>query len=358
LFLHQKKAKQSIQLFIWDKTAAVLLHVRADCNTPSTHRSRGIVFRSVGPCVGREITNHVLAGMSGTGAADGAAAAGMSDYELQRLEHIRRNNEYLAQLGLASPHSHLWVSAAAAAAAGAGAAATALLSPATTTAAAADALGRASASKTPRTKVKLEPTRRSSRMAGAAPQYTGEIIDTFFGGGGGGFARGFDDDEEEDDATPAKRNRRGITRVKAEPSSQSLEHLATTLDLSRQWLAASRSALLQVGSNVGGGADGSSGGGGGGAGGQSWRQEAVRRWGPAVPAGGGDGWDWEVYVRSRLSTGALPPSELDLLQEYYCHDSWRLLVCCALMSRVSSWKTKSRCAAYRGGEAMRLAIRI
>jgi methyl-CpG-binding domain protein 4 len=35
-------------------------------------------------------------------------------------------------------------------------------------------------------------------------------------------------------------------------------------------------------------------------------------------------------------------SPLDLLQEYYAHDSWQLLACCALMSRVSSAAVKTR----------------
>ena len=30
-----------------------------------------------------------------------------------------------------------------------------------------------------------------------------------------------------------------------------------------------------------------------------------------------------------------PPSDLQLLQEYYAHDAWQLLVACVLMSRVS-----------------------
>ena len=31
---------------------------------------------------------------------------------------------------------------------------------------------------------------------------------------------------------------------------------------------------------------------------------------------------------------------MQLLQEYYAHDAWQLLVACVLMSRVSSWATK------------------
>jgi methyl-CpG-binding domain protein 4 len=52
--------------------------------------------------------------------------------------------------------------------------------------------------------------------------------------------------------------------------------------------------------------------------------------------------DWEKYTLSRMSTPP-PASPLDLLQEYYCHDPWRLLVSCALMSRVSSIKVKHAC---------------
>ena len=40
-------------------------------------------------------------------------------------------------------------------------------------------------------------------------------------------------------------------------------------------------------------------------------------------------------MRSRVGTPP-PPSDLQLLQEYYAHDAWQLLVACVLMSRVSS----------------------
>ena len=40
------------------------------------------------------------------------------------------------------------------------------------------------------------------------------------------------------------------------------------------------------------------------------------------------------WVRSRVGTPP-PPSDLQLLQEYYAHDAWQLLVACVLMSRVS-----------------------
>mmetsp|Transcript_3307 Transcript_3307/g.4353 ORF Transcript_3307/g.4353 Transcript_3307/m.4353 type:complete len:208 (-) Transcript_3307:39-662(-) len=69
--------------------------------------------------------------------------------------------------------------------------------------------------------------------------------------------------------------------------------------------------------------------------GNDWHAEAVRRWGVACQAT-----NWKVFVESRLSTPP-PVSPLDFLQEWYAVDSWRLLSCCILMSRVSSWLTKT-----------------
>lgn len=69
-----------------------------------------------------------------------------------------------------------------------------------------------------------------------------------------------------------------------------------------------------------------------------WRREAVRRWG-ALAGAGSPTRDWKLFVESRLSTPP-PVSPVDFLQEYYAADTWRLLVSCILMSRVSSWNTK------------------
>ena len=52
--------------------------------------------------------------------------------------------------------------------------------------------------------------------------------------------------------------------------------------------------------------------------------------------------DWRAWTTSRIGTPP-PPSDLQLLQEYYAHDAWQLLVACVLMSRVSSWATKHEC---------------
>merc|ERR1719387_3372730 len=75
-----------------------------------------------------------------------------------------------------------------------------------------------------------------------------------------------------------------------------------------------------------------------------WRAEAVRRWGEGVAAAeaGTGAVCWETFVRTRLSRPP-PPSPHALLQEFYAHDPWRLLSCCVLMSRVSSWETKHFC---------------
>mmetsp|Transcript_23920 Transcript_23920/g.40687 ORF Transcript_23920/g.40687 Transcript_23920/m.40687 type:complete len:387 (-) Transcript_23920:299-1459(-) len=76
----------------------------------------------------------------------------------------------------------------------------------------------------------------------------------------------------------------------------------------------------------------------------AWRLEAVRRWGPAVGQmmNEGEDRDWKEYVQSRLSHPP-PVSPIDFLQEYYAADTWRLLVACILMSRVSSLDTKHKC---------------
>eukprot|EP00750_Incisomonas_marina_P032362 INCI9152.1.p1 GENE.INCI9152.1~~INCI9152.1.p1 ORF type:complete len:227 (+),score=39.28 INCI9152.1:106-786(+) len=208
----------------------------------------------------------------------------MSEYEQQRLEHIRRNNEYLVSLGLSalSNGRETKVGSWPSAESGNPLDKAALPLP----------LPQALAARPARKRVKKEqkkglqaPTRRrSSRLTGQQPQYTGELIDRFFDHGGESASNGR--------RTDRRAKSRSIAVVKAEKTldrrEQSLEHLASTLDLSREWLAAGRKALLQVGSGVSNSKTGE-------AASNAWRQEAVRRWGQRVPKGTAKGGiDWEV----------------------------------------------------------------
>eukprot|EP00960_Hanusia_phi_P010223 298228-Hanusia_phi.AAC.5 len=71
-----------------------------------------------------------------------------------------------------------------------------------------------------------------------------------------------------------------------------------------------------------------------------WKQFAEERWGTMV--GKAKAGDWELFVASRI---AVVPAAFgsEMLQERYCHDTWRLLVSCILMSRVSSAQVKDKC---------------
>jgi len=100
-------------------------------------------------------------------------------------------------------------------------------------------------------------------------------------------------------------------------------------DVWRSWLVRSRGAVLAPG--LGGQAPDSP---------SAWREEAVKRWGDAVPEQAAVG-DWSKYVQSRLAVPP-PPSPLDLMQERYAYDPWRLLVSCLLMARINSERVKSK----------------
>lgn len=99
-------------------------------------------------------------------------------------------------------------------------------------------------------------------------------------------------------------------------------------EVTRAWLLRSRAAITSPG--LGGPPPGSP---------AAWRAEAVRRWGEEVPAADEVG-DWATYVCSRLSTPP-PPSPMNLMQETYAYDPWRLLVACVLMARISSERVKT-----------------
>ena len=208
----------------------------------------------------------------------------LSDYELQRLAHIRRNHEFLVSLGLAD----------------------AAVDPV-------EAMrtgnkkkpSKPRAPRRPKIAPPPESLRRSPRLKGEEAEFGAEIVNAF----------GDDDDE----VRPKK-------RARAEEMDD--EALAEMRGEAMAYLREVREAQLVLSVPEGGGSD-------------SWRKEAIRRWGALAGAGKEDR-DWKLFVESRLSTPP-PVSPIDFLQEYYAADSWRLLVSCILMSRVSSWKTKHEC---------------
>ena len=223
----------------------------------------------------------------------------LSDYERQRLEHIKRNHEFMVALGLVDasvdPLAH------------------------------AVAQPKKSKAAPPRKKLKIpvppESLRRSARVQGAAPDYTGERIDQF---------------GEELDTEGGKKRKAAAAGLlgarAADDDEEDYEAAKTEMrEEAMRFLQECREALLPLGFDAAAAADG------------DWRAEAVRRWG--AHAGGGVApaqRDWKLFVESRLSTPP-PVSPLDFLQEYYAADTWRLLVSCVLMSRVSSWDTKHTC---------------
>ena len=215
-------------------------------------------------------------------------SAPLSEYEQQRLAHIRRNHEFLVSLGLAD----------------------ASVDPV------AALNGKPTKPKVARgpKKVKVpvppESLRRSSRLKGQEVEYTHEIVDAFG-----------------DDDQPARKKAKREAEADEEEDDDDV-----ALDEMRAeaiaYLKEVREAQLALSVDA---ADADE---------DDWRREAVRRWGPL--AGGGGDRDWKVFVESRLSTPP-PVSPVDFLQEYYAADTWRLLVSCILMSRVSSWNTKHAC---------------
>ena len=72
-------------------------------------------------------------------------------------------------------------------------------------------------------------------------------------------------------------------------------------------------------------------------------KQAVQRWGPKVGLIGPKVTDWEKYLKSRLAVPLPLPSPYMLLQEVFAADTWKLLIACVLMSRVSSADVKHRC---------------
>lgn len=125
----------------------------------------------------------------------------------------------------------------------------------------------------------------------------------------------------ENEQPPSKRSR--VLDAPAMDQSSALECDAH----SPSWICRARRALLRPG--LGGTTPETP---------AAWRQEAVARWGPKVPEERSIR-DWESYVRSRLPVLDFI-SPLDIMQERYAYDAWRLLVACTLMSRINSERIK------------------
>ena len=231
-----------------------------------------------------------MAAAAAAAAAGGGDGAHLTEYERQRLAHIRRNQEYMARLGLKTAAARLG--------AGGGGGAPSAEERKRERAEAAERRRKRKAER-----AALGPERRSSRLRGAKPDYTGAAVDAL-------------SDSDGSDGADAG--------VSFSPRRTEEDMLAET----QRWLERSRAALLALGGEAAGG-------------GCEWRAEAVRRWGKEVAraARDDDGFDWEAYVRSRMSRPP-PPSPQGLLQEFYAFDQWQLLIACVLMSRVSSWNTK------------------
>ena len=225
-----------------------------------------------------------------------SVAEQLSEYEQLRLAHIKRNQEFMEQLGLFSVKQSLSDAVSQEKA----------------------VLDKASAVKPPPMPEELR--RRSARIKRDLPQYTGESIDRF----------GENVDKLSDNALRKRGRERLDTGEDEEDEDIDYNALQDEMrEAAMKHMEQVRLAMLPTAI-----ADEST------AKPDEWRDEAVRRWGAA--AGATPREDWKKYVQSRLSTPP-PVSPLDFLQEYYASDTWRLLVACILMSRVSSWETKHNC---------------
>lgn len=214
----------------------------------------------------------------------------LTEYELQRLAHVRRNQEYMARLGVTKLAQDVM---------------TASTSKTTST----------TTSRRKKPREATAPTRRSSRVLGAKPTHDGSVIDAL----------------EEDEDAGSKRRRKTPKANGEDMDDEEIDAFAT----SREWLAEAREKLLATRATSAEGPKGKAD--------DAWRRDAVARWGKDVPEADAVK-DWKAWTMSRLGTPP-PPSKLQLLQEYYAHDAWMLLIACALMSRVASGALKHECIA-------------
>ena len=126
-----------------------------------------------------------------------------------------------------------------------------------------------------------------------------------------------------------------VQRYVAKKKKQTTDEI---MEKSRNWLKETKKLLKmnQIKSEVGSSSSSSN---------NVFKTQAIQKWGEGVllcPGASSDTFDWETYYLSRLSTPPPTKSPQLLLQEYYNDDPWKLLCACALMSRVSSAKTKEK----------------
>lgn len=226
-----------------------------------------------------------------------ATADGLSAYEQERLETIKQNHAKLVELGLESDVTEIKQQAEKKRIVN-------------------EEEKKARQKRFPPPE-RAAPSRASKRTKGEKPEYGKEKIDKF---------------GEELDAKAERQVRTTVSaEEKAAARAEAMEAARVMLEEAREKLRKERGDKVATAKGSGRGkkvAD------------DGWRAEAIRRWGPR--AGECETDDWEGFVASREATPA-PTSPDMLLQEYYADEPWKLLVCCALMSRVSSHETKTRC---------------
>ena len=160
--------------------------------------------------------------------------------------------------------------------------------------------------------VSKEPRRRSKRTRDIKPAYTGEKID-----------RSMDMEDEDPSHTRTKKKKRKKKMAAAE-----------ILEKQKVWLQEKREFLVSQYSN-GNSRNGDK------STTDSWYKIAVSKWGKLVTLASATCVDWERYVLSRTSTPSVTTEKFGILQEEWQHCPWRLLICCVLMSRVSSEAVKT-----------------
>ncbi|QDZ22488.1 hypothetical protein A3770_07p50060 [Chloropicon primus] len=214
----------------------------------------------------------------------------LSEYERQRLAHCQRNREYMERLGVGLGAIKELENVF--------------------------GIPRTAAPSKRKKRERSEGgggRRRSARLKGGEVEYTAEDE-----AGGEG-----------------KRRRRSKGPSTSGNTSRAAKHEAEAKrareeEVMKEWLRESRKVLAMSKIESLDGEDG------------LHREAAIKYWGPHVVACEKDRQEavcWQTYVESRLASPP-PPSPHALLQEFYAHDAWRLLACCILMSRVSSWETK------------------